>query len=255
MLKTNEKGVTLITLAITIILLLILASIGITSGVSTINYTKFSKFKNELQILQTKVNELNQNNENNINNKPQLTDTQKNILNETVISNIIYKNATNEEKEKIQNGFRYCDATYIQNELGLESIKRDYLINVEYRYVICYEGIEYKGIRYYMIDQIDDSTYNVRYKDKNSKEGNFDFTVTDIRENDRWKIEISNITYDGYINNWQVKYKLEGETFWNTTNSLNFYVTKPGKYDIKLFHNEIEIGPKQIELIDEPDVI
>lgn len=106
-----------------------------------------------------------------------------------------------------------------------------------------------------MIDQIDDSTYNVRYKDKNSKEGNFDFTVTDIRENDRWKIEISNITYDGYINNWQVKYKLEGETFWNTTNSLNFYVTKPGKYDIKLFHNEIEIGPKQIELIDEPDVI
>lgn len=255
MIKTKQKGVTLITLVITIILLLILSSIGITSGISTINYTKFSAFKNELHILQTKLNELNQNAENEINSKPQLTDNQKSILNETVISDIIYKDVSNEEKEKIQKGFKYCDAKYIQNILGIESVKRDYLINTEYRYVICYEGIEYKGLKYYMIDQINDGKYNVRYKDKNSKQGDFNFTITTIKENDRWKIEISNIIYDGYISNWQVRYRLNEETSWNTTNSLSFYITKTGIYNIKLIHDEVEIGPKQVEIIDETDVI
>ena len=38
--KTNEKGITLITLVLTIIILLILASIGITSGNQTIDMAK-----------------------------------------------------------------------------------------------------------------------------------------------------------------------------------------------------------------------
>ena len=42
--KIEEKGITLVALVLTILILLILASIGVTSGLSTINYTKFSQF-------------------------------------------------------------------------------------------------------------------------------------------------------------------------------------------------------------------
>lgn len=247
--RTEEKGVTLIALVTTIVILLILSSIGATVGMSTINWANFSQFKNELKILQTKINELNQNNEIDIG--QELSQEQKSDLNNPAISNIIYNEESEEEKIKIQNGFRYCNRDYIRKEFNLESVERDYLINVEYRYVICYEGFKYNENIYYMLDQIDNSIYNVRYDDKNPKEGNFDFDVNYTKENDRWKIEISNIIYTGYINNWQVDYRLDGESKWKKANGLNFYVTKPGNYYVQVSHDDINLGSKLVSIIDE----
>lgn len=248
--ETKEKGVTLIALVTTIIILLILASVGATSGISMIQSTEFSAFKNELKILQTKVNELNQNNEIDIG--LDLNNEQKNILNIPIISNIIFNNKTEDEKEKIRKGFRFCNIDYIKNFLELDGIKRDYIINVEYRYIICYDGYEYNGITYYMIDQIDDEIYNVNYSDKNEKTG--DFEVKYIRENDRWKIEVSNIIYNGYINNWQVKYRLDGDTYWQEANGLFFYVNKEGNYYVTVSHGDnINLGSKLVSVINETD--
>ena len=50
MILTNEKGVTLQSLIITIVLLLILTSIGTTAGTSALEYSKYSKLKTELQF-------------------------------------------------------------------------------------------------------------------------------------------------------------------------------------------------------------
>ena len=52
----NNKGITLVSLVITIIVLLILASVFIYSGVNTVRYTKFNKVKSEISIIQTNVN-------------------------------------------------------------------------------------------------------------------------------------------------------------------------------------------------------
>ena len=54
----NEKGITLIALTITIIILIILASITTYSGISTIKSSKLNKFKQELEIMQSQVNVL-----------------------------------------------------------------------------------------------------------------------------------------------------------------------------------------------------
>ena len=56
--KKNEKGVTLISLTVTIIVLMILASVGVTSGISTINSSKLTKFTSEMKTMQVNVNEL-----------------------------------------------------------------------------------------------------------------------------------------------------------------------------------------------------
>ena len=248
----EEKGVTLMTLVITIIVILILISISTTTGISTINLAKFTQFKNELEMLQIKVNELNQSDKLDIGTQ----DFQKDILNEKVILDIIYKNVLNdEEKAKIREGFRYCTALNISDKLGLDSIKRDYLINIEYRFIICYEGFEYDGVTYYMIDQIDGGMYNVYHNDKSEKnddninddEIGFDDDV--IKESDRWRVEISNVKYD-YINNWQVQYRLETESYWKNANDLTFYITQSGNYYVKLVHSERTLGPKRVELIE-----
>ena len=46
----KEKGITLIALTITIIILIILASITTYSGISTIKSSKLNRFKQELEI-------------------------------------------------------------------------------------------------------------------------------------------------------------------------------------------------------------
>lgn len=244
--KTKENGVTLIALVITIILLLILASIGFTVGTSTIDSAAFTQFKSELKVMQNKVNELNQSTEKNIG--TDLSEEQKTILNIEVISNIIYKDVSSEDKEKIQNGFRYLSKDYINTELNLDSVKRDYLINAEYRYVIFPDGFEYEGTTYYMIDQIEEEIYNVRYNDKNEKSGSFDVNTT--KEDNKWRIEISNIQYNGYVDNWQVKYKLDGASYWEISNNLTFYLRDEGTYSIKVVHgDEIDLGTQTVKVL------
>lgn len=243
--KTKENGITLITLVITVVVLLMLTTIGTTSGISTINMANFNKFKNELTVLQTKVNELNQENKTEIGN--QLTDTQKEILDIPEVSEMIYKEKSEEEKKEIKNGFRYITKSDIEKDLGLEGIQRDYLINVKYRYVVSSVGFEYKEKTYYMINQIDTGLYNVDYNNKNSSEGSFDVGVD--QSSDKYKIIVSNIQHEGYVSNWQIKYKIAGDEYWKTSDQLEFYVEKAGSYIINVVHgDEIDLGKKTLDI-------
>ena len=56
----NSKGITLVALTITVIILLILASVTTYSGISTIQSSKLNKYKQELEIMQSEVNLLNE---------------------------------------------------------------------------------------------------------------------------------------------------------------------------------------------------
>ena len=242
----ETKGVTLIALVVTIVVLLILASIGINSGQDAINSAKFNEFKSELKIMQTKVNELNQSNE--TEKGTELTEQQKNIFNVENVYNIIFENKSDEEITNIKNGFRYLSKYSINNDWNLDSITRDYFVNIEKRIVISCIGFEYKGKTYYMSEQFGDGLYNVEYSNKNAQSGNYDINTT-VEEN-RCKIEISNIQYEGYVNDWQVKYKLKDSSQWKTSNDLSFYVKEDGTYDIEVVHgNEISLGAKEQKII------
>lgn len=54
----NNKGITLVALIITIIILLILASVATYSGIGVIKSAKLTAFTTELKIMQTQVNEI-----------------------------------------------------------------------------------------------------------------------------------------------------------------------------------------------------
>ena len=242
--KTNEKGITLVTLVITIIVLSILASIGITSGNQTIDMAKYNQFKSELTTLQTKINEYNP--KDNIGQK--LSSSQEAILNTKEVSDIIYKAKTEEEKAKIKNGFTFASSYTIQKQLGLE-VSKDYLINIEYRYVVACKGVEYDVTTYYMINQMGSGLYNVNYSNKNSETGSFELESQKV--GNQWKITVSNIQHEGYVSNWQVKYKLSGDEYWKSTENLEFYVPKAGYYIVKVVHgDEINLGTKQIDITE-----
>ncbi len=54
----NKKGITLIALVLTIIILLILASVATYSGMGIINSSKLTAFEAELKIMQTRSKRL-----------------------------------------------------------------------------------------------------------------------------------------------------------------------------------------------------
>ena len=247
MILTNEKGVTLQALIITIVLLLIVTSIGATAGTSALEYSKYSKLKTELQLLQTKVNELNENNDSS---KGQdLNNAQKEILEKEEVKSIIYK-GKEDKKDEVKNGFKFFSVSEIKSDFDLSGIERSYLINVDYRYVVSCEGFKYKNVTYYMIDQMDDGMYNVEYHNKNSNTGAFE--VSSSIEGNVGKIIVSINNYDGYINNWQVKYKLNTEEKWQISNDLEFTVDNAGTYIVNVVHSdEIDLGKKTVTVSNE----
>ncbi|MCI8412163.1 MAG: hypothetical protein HFJ40_07060 [Clostridia bacterium] len=54
----NNKGITLITLVVTVIVIGILASVATYSGIEVINSSKLTRFTTEMKLIQTKVNEI-----------------------------------------------------------------------------------------------------------------------------------------------------------------------------------------------------
>ena len=194
-----------------------------------------------------KVNELNENNDSG---KGQdLNNAQKEILEKEEVKSIIYK-GKEDKKDEVKNGFKFFSVSEIKSDFDLSGIERSYLINVDYRYVVSCEGFKYKNVTYYMIDQMDDGMYNVEYHNKNSNKGAFE--VSSSIEGNVGKIIVSDIKYDGYISNWQVKYKLNTEEEWQISNDLEFTVDNAGTYIVNVVHgDEIDLGKKTVTVSNE----
>ena len=254
--KINNDGVTLMSLVITIIVLLILASIATYSGVNIVKQSKFTKFTTQLKMMQTQVNELYEKYSEN-----QSIEVNGKKYTGTEIANIGKEISTLSQKNKVFNtstsgitdstGYKYYDKEIIKalNIDGLE--EEEYFVNVAKRSVISYDGFEYNGKTYYTLEQLPDGLYNVEYSENTGKP-TFDVNYECI-EGGKYKITISNISYNGNIDKWQIKYQKEGQDYWSTSEDYNFVVNEEGKYTICIENNNITSSEKEIEISKLPD--
>ena len=240
--KRSNKGITLIALVITIIILLILSTIIIYSGQNVIKSSKFDIFSTELKAMQTNVNELYEKYKsgetvNGLKEEEILTSLGKDIESSSEVSAQAIKVFT-EGASGItdKTGYRYFDEQTLK-DLKIEGIGQEFFINIEKRSVVSYQGFEYENKTYYTVEQLTNNLYNVEYKE-NSNKPVFDISYEMIADG-KYKITVSNIQHEGYISKWQVRYKLEKENYWNTIDSLSFIVTEEGKYSIYLFNEGI----------------
>lgn len=234
----NSKGITLITLVITIIVLLILASVATYSGINVINSARLTTFTTELKIMQTQVNAIYQEN------------SEKEIgveLTEERIkkqANIVFTESESGITE--QYGYRYWSNELIK-ELGIEGVEQDFFVNLKKRSIISYEGFYYDDRTYYTLNQLPNGLYNVEYEEPSAEKPIFEIKSESIGVN-KWRIIISNIEYDGYINKWKVRYRLEDKDDWKTTEDLSFVVTEKGVYDIMIENEEIKSENQKLYL-------
>ncbi len=83
--KKSQKGITIIALVLTIIILLILASVATYTGIESYDRAEQIKFVSQMQLIQTKVDEVVQKNDF-ASLGDALNDEQKNIVNSAVNS-------------------------------------------------------------------------------------------------------------------------------------------------------------------------
>ena len=135
--RRSKSGITLITLAITIVVLLILASIATYSGMEVIKSSKLTVFTTELKMMQSKINEIYQKYKDNdvitINNEcyygENKEEGQKSILEiGTVVQDQSLQLLIQQLKGDAEK-YRVWDNNLIK-QLGIEGVEGRFLINI-----------------------------------------------------------------------------------------------------------------------------
>ena len=154
----DKKGITLVSLVITIILLIIIASISVYSGTNLIKYAKYNKAKSEMETVQAQVNTWNEEYKG-------LSDTEKNTYLKNIGTSVTNppdvedmdsyntalektKNAVDEIDDADIEDYRLLSEDYLKDNLGLDG-SYDFLVNIETRDVVLLNGLKYNGIEYF----------------------------------------------------------------------------------------------------------
>ena len=142
-LKTNQKGVTLIVLVITIILMITLAAVTIEVGTGSIDNSKLLSFLSYMQTIQSKVNLISEY-ENYSDYGAILSDSNKSEL-QTILNSDHESFSTTIDSSYL----RFFDSSHIASDLGVDNIDDKIVVDFNTREVISLNGIKYEGEMYY----------------------------------------------------------------------------------------------------------
>ena len=165
MLKQN-RGITIISLVVTVIVLIILASITTYSGVSTARESRYYDAVHQMKVMQSEVNswyeEKKDGDESNWNKGVLLSSSGKETKCFTAYNSARDNNLNGTDIGQIAD-FKYFSKDVIKDDLDIEGISYDFIINLNTRSVILVDGIEKDEKIYYSLGEIEGEQYNVDY--------------------------------------------------------------------------------------------
>lgn len=141
--KGNQKGITLIALMLTVIIMIILASVTVYVGTGNIGNSKMVNFVSYMQTIQKKVDFIAEY-ENYSNYGEELTNNNKDLL-----QNIL--NSPNESFLTTLDStyLKYFDSSHIASDLELENVDDEIVVDFATREVISLNGVKYENKMYY----------------------------------------------------------------------------------------------------------
>lgn len=230
----REKGITLISLLITIVVMLIIASVAIGSGTQSIDNTKLDAFYMQLDIIKKRVDDIATTNENYIDStgntiylKEQgrvLTSEQQNNL-----SNIIQSECSGSDLQA--SNFKYFTTEGLDSILGLSNIDYNVFIDFNTRTVIAEIGVIADGVAHHTSPS---ESYFVE-ENTNKNIGVIKSLSYNISEygSEKYKITVIPSNTVGDLNVGILKYKKSDSQYWETSNDLTFIASELIEYDIK----------------------
>ena len=144
----SNKGITLIIVIMTVVLLTILMGLVITSSIDTYNKSKFLSFETNMKLIQKKVDmALEERIDYETLGQP-LNDEQRSRL-ATIIANDNNNMISTEDPSA--ETLRYFSSNDINEDFELSDIRGEFVINFSTRDVISLDGAEKNNVMYYTI--------------------------------------------------------------------------------------------------------
>ena len=150
--EKKEKGITIVALTITVIVLIILASIGIYTGSEIIKQANLQNINTNMMLIQAKTKTISE--------QAKFNKDTSNYKG-TKVTEV----TDNKEVEKLlsENKIEDSENCYLLlqndlNEMGLEKVKQDsgYIVNYETNEIIYVKGFENKDKTYYKLSEMKD---------------------------------------------------------------------------------------------------
>lgn len=174
----KDKGISLISLVVTVFILLLLASTIIISTRDSYSVIKVQNFMSKLKIIQAKVDNLAENENYYPPQRLRLSDSNTHYTKFSKIFTNLKLEGNLSDEENLND--YYCfEPSDLETELGLKDVNMTVIINFKTRNVIAEKGITLDGVTYYREydfesgEQIIDNSLIVAFYD--SKEGNLIF--------------------------------------------------------------------------------
>lgn len=231
-LTKENKGITLVALIITVVLMLILTSITTYTGIDTYKSMKVTKFITQMQLIQGKVDEL----------KQSKTIEELLAMGELIpndkISIITTAKNTGEITSDDSSSYRYFSSENIRTELDLDDgIDGEIMINFDTREVVSTIGVEKDNQIYYTQYLLPGGQKLIDITEQANRDKSFYLNPSIDGLN-------ATVTVNLNITNATLSYNEEGSSNWNTitnyTESNKEYsvlISKSGTYEFKLLDN------------------
>ena len=227
----NEKGITIIALVVTIVILLILTVVSFTTGRVQLNNVRLKAFYSKLEVVQEAVEKIADTNEYDEDWGTPLTAEQ---------ISLIASISENYDTSK----FKYFTASEVESILNVSGVDLNLLIDFEDKYVISADGEEIDGIVYYVLEN---DKYRTNYQDKNTGNVNFNCTIKNYGLNS-YKITVTPVNV-GDIQEGIIKYRQSNiDDYWKIAKNNEIIVDKLGTYDIMYIDSNNNSVTKQITI-------
>lgn len=232
----EEKGITLVALIITIVVMVIIAGISINTGTKSLDDTRLRGFYTKLEIVQKRVDDIAATNETYVDNsgntvylKEQGTGySSLSQTKQTTLKNIIQSEGTG--LGLIASNFRYFTSAQLESILDLSEIEYDVFIDFDSRVIIAEDGITLNGNSYHILKN---TTYFAQ-QDVNKNVGTIDslsYSAT-IYGSNSYKIIVTPSNTIGDLKGGTLKYKKTTSKYWKTTTDLEMIVNELTDYNI-----------------------
>lgn len=205
----DNKGITLVALIITVIMMLILASVAVYTGADTYKHARVIEYVQEMQLIQSKVDEIV-----GTSTKEELLNLGAGVISNEQINaiNLAYANGEITSNDKTK--YRYLSKNDLNNIFSVDDAKSDVMINFENREVVSVNGVKYNEITYYTQYKLPGGQTIINNREDNSRIVSFNtellinglnsnVTITDISITNG-TLKFSEIDEEEKSGNWEI---------------------------------------------------
>lgn len=237
--KKESKGITLVALIMTVVIMLILASTATYTGIKSYKTSEQIKFVSQMQLIQAKVDELVQDKEFDSSTVGEtLTEAQKQIANKAVDNNEFSIPTIEDDVEKY---VRYFNKYALSKDLDIDNVEEDIIINFKTREVMSTVGFEYDGTIYFAQYRLPEGQQLIQYAKPNTT---LDITYSKIPQDLSSVITITEVKRDEeVISKDLLKYELwkknsqDEYEYLKQINPEKTLISQAGEYKIKATDN------------------